>query len=160
TPALSCSPSTLRLGGRTLRRIWSTVPAHSGGGCLTLLKCIEAAVGARIVSVERTPRRRIRISAHRKQQDQSGKHDAYSQFHSPYQCRSKFVLRCAPESVTGSIKVASSGLPGLLTRFDTGHIPKASSGKAGLRSTTAPPDSHGPKFSGSRITGIRSWIAL
>src|SRR5262245_15236166 len=31
-------------------------------------------------------------------------------------------------SSTGSIKVASSVFPGLLTRFDTGHIRRASSG--------------------------------
>src|SRR6266498_371737 len=59
----------------------------------------------------------------------------------------------------GSISVASSGFPGLLTRFDTGHILKESSG-AGLSNSVPPFNSQGPKFSGSRITGIRSWIAL
>jgi len=68
-------------------------------------------------------------------------------------------LPAPPSIATGSIKVASSALPTLLTRFDTGHIRKASSG-AGLRSSTAPSDSHGLKLSGSRITGILSWIAL
>jgi hypothetical protein len=61
----------------------------------------------------------------------------------------------------GSIRVASSGFPGLLTRFDTGHILSVSS-RAGLSSSVVPafPDNQGPTFSRSRITGIRSWIAL
>src|SRR5262249_1127062 len=70
---------------------------------------------------------------------------------------------CIPKlglSEIGSIKLASSPLPGLPTRFDTGHIRKLSSGAGLSSSVPAPPDNHGPKLSGSRITGIRSWIAL
>ncbi len=59
-------------------------------------------------------------------------------------------------SAMGSINVGSSPFPGLLTRFDTGHIRKVSSGADLSSSVPALPDSHGPIFSGSRITGMRS----
>jgi len=87
TGLLSSSPSSRRLGGRTLR-VWTTVAPDSAGGCLTLLKCIEAAVGACIVSVERTPRRRTRIvRSYDRQQSKSTKQDAESHFHLPVNSR-------------------------------------------------------------------------
>src|ERR1700730_9735531 len=77
---------------------------------------------------------------------------------SPAQCSSK--PGCEPvaagASAMGSIRLASSAFPGLLTRFDTGHIRRVSSG-ADLRSSVpALPDSHGPICSASRIQGILS----
>src|SRR5713226_3145316 len=66
----------------------------------------------------------------------------------------------AERSVTGSISVGSSPLPGLLTRLDTGHIRRTPSGAGLSNSVPALPDSQGPMLSGSRITGIRSWMVL
>jgi hypothetical protein len=68
------------------------------------------------------------------------------------QCSSKpgCESSIAGSSTMGSIKTASSGFPGLLTRFDTGHVLKVSSGAGLSSSVPALPDSQGPKFSGSR----------
>jgi len=65
----------------------------------------------------------------------------------------------AVSSETSSISFGSSTLPVRLTRFDTGHSRRRSSGADRNNSVPASPLSHGPKSFGSMSTGMRSWMA-
>jgi hypothetical protein len=72
--SMSSSPSSSS-GRRMVRAlgIWSTVTADAADGGLALLECIEAAVGACVFVVVRTPRRCVRTGACGEHQCQRGK---------------------------------------------------------------------------------------
>src|ERR1700732_1048964 len=61
--------------------IWGTVTAGTTDGCLTLLHCIQVAVGACVVVVVRTPRRCVRTGSCGEHQCQRGERSTSEHSH-------------------------------------------------------------------------------